>query len=614
MKAAFLIRCSTKKQDYQRQVNDLTRLCKKLGYETSNDLLFGEHITGKDDVTKRDRASIAHLKEAAQQKKFDVVLVAEVSRMSRDVISGGTYVRQLTNMNIPIYFRDIDMWTIDPITGVPTRNAEEVILGAFQAAWKYLKSMKTQIASARRNELENNQLSIGIPFFGYKRYGGKDRDTKHLWVIDEVKAQIVRDIFAEYLREGSNLRTTALCITERYKDVLKKKMPVGSVIKALMFEPYATGKRDITITDPDNGDVETYTITIPTIISEETFNAASAKRAANKIKNEPYTGQHIYMLTKLLKCPYCGFTMTPRRSMTVIRKDGKEALSWNCMSRQNNSSDCKATGALCNKKLEGTIWALIKKELIHFANLNTEDRKAKVEELNTKIANAESDIKLYENASAALERKREVAYQILLSTEADKDLLLMAADDYHKALAKIKKESAEHTNKINSLKADIQNWTTLRNSYDKPKAPEEAILAAENDPVEKRKLATELIQSISPYKITTYISPARKHRLLKYGVNVLEVVARESVFFVLFNVNQKGDTFKAYYVNLANAVYQNSNRFYNEAVGEKGEYFYIPYPSSLIPDADDSEGGIKLDYAQMVEVCKANNLELISPL
>ena len=32
MRAAFLIRCSTKKQDYERQVNDLTRLAKKFGY------------------------------------------------------------------------------------------------------------------------------------------------------------------------------------------------------------------------------------------------------------------------------------------------------------------------------------------------------------------------------------------------------------------------------------------------------------------------------------------------------------------------------------------------------------------------------------------------------
>ena len=33
MKAAFLIRCSTKNQDLDRQTRDLTRLAKSLGYE-----------------------------------------------------------------------------------------------------------------------------------------------------------------------------------------------------------------------------------------------------------------------------------------------------------------------------------------------------------------------------------------------------------------------------------------------------------------------------------------------------------------------------------------------------------------------------------------------------
>ena len=50
MRAAFLIRCSTKKQDYERQVNDLTRLAKKFGYTSSDNMIFGEHITGKEAI------------------------------------------------------------------------------------------------------------------------------------------------------------------------------------------------------------------------------------------------------------------------------------------------------------------------------------------------------------------------------------------------------------------------------------------------------------------------------------------------------------------------------------------------------------------------------------
>ena len=75
MKAAFLIRCSTKNQDLDRQTRDLTRLAKSLGYEYDiENLVFGEKITGKDDVTIKNRESIDKLLRAAKEQKFDVVL------------------------------------------------------------------------------------------------------------------------------------------------------------------------------------------------------------------------------------------------------------------------------------------------------------------------------------------------------------------------------------------------------------------------------------------------------------------------------------------------------------------------------------------------------------
>lgn len=45
MKAAFLIRCSTKNQDLNRQTRDLTRLAKSMGYEYDlENLVYGERL------------------------------------------------------------------------------------------------------------------------------------------------------------------------------------------------------------------------------------------------------------------------------------------------------------------------------------------------------------------------------------------------------------------------------------------------------------------------------------------------------------------------------------------------------------------------------------------
>ncbi|MBQ1738378.1 MAG: recombinase family protein, partial [Muribaculaceae bacterium] len=80
-RAAFLVRCSTNKQDYERQIEDLKSVADRFNLSVSEENIFGEYITGRDDTTKSDRLSIIKLREAAQAKKFDCILVAEVSRM-----------------------------------------------------------------------------------------------------------------------------------------------------------------------------------------------------------------------------------------------------------------------------------------------------------------------------------------------------------------------------------------------------------------------------------------------------------------------------------------------------------------------------------------------------
>ena len=69
-----------------------------------------------------------------------------------------------------------------------------------------LKSMKTQIASGRRNSLRNNNLVVGHVLLGYKKRGGKERRHKSELIIDEETAPIVKDIYRMYLEEGAKAK------------------------------------------------------------------------------------------------------------------------------------------------------------------------------------------------------------------------------------------------------------------------------------------------------------------------------------------------------------------------------------------------------------------------
>ena len=616
MKAAFLIRCSTKNQDLDRQTRDLTRLAKSLGYEYDiENLVFGEKITGKDDVTIKNRESIDKLLRAAKEQKFDVVLVAEVSRMSRDPASGRVYVRQLINMSIPVYFRDIDTWTINPDNGKRVRDAEQVIGAAFDAAWKYLRSLKTQVASGRRNELDNNQISVGQPFFGYTRYGGKDKSKKNCWIVDEVAAEVVVFVFNEYIKDGSTLKSTALATTAKYGELLGKKFSVGSIEHILTYESYHTGIKKISLTDPDTEEIEVFDVKVPILVDTELFEKATAKRKNNRVKSEPYPKQTTYILSKLLKCPYCGYTMTPRakgndsRGKTTNERyriiNGKKALSWLCMSGINNATSCNNRISVANEKAEPIIWELIKKELIVFANLNNEERELKVEELTEKITHLASNIDNYNAHKSSLQKQLSKAYTV--ATMADESVLAMAMTEFNKTARNIRKEMSDCDSAIEQIKGEIENLANLKIFYSQPNLPSDIIEKAETDEAEKRKLVKELINKIVPYKITTFKKQHRDRGLvtLNFGVVLLEVYTVNGIYYVFYNANDRGDIRQAYYISGVYATFQNGKNKLDAY--DAGEYFVISN-ATLVTETEDVD--LTVTFNELIKICMQNGWEI----
>jgi DNA invertase Pin-like site-specific DNA recombinase len=116
MKAALLLRVSTELQDLESQINDLLPIATSFGYEVPEEYIFGEHITGRDDIRKGERKSITDLKAACQTGDISAIFIYEVSRLSRSSIDGRAFLRDFNEMKIPIYFKDRTFWSLDPAT------------------------------------------------------------------------------------------------------------------------------------------------------------------------------------------------------------------------------------------------------------------------------------------------------------------------------------------------------------------------------------------------------------------------------------------------------------------------------------------------------------------
>lgn len=547
-RAAFLVRCSTDKQDYERQVEDLRVVADKFNLSVSEDNIFGEYITGRDDTTKSDRLSIIKLREAAEARKFEFILVAEVSRMSRDSVSGRVYVRQFCNLGIPIYFRDKMKWTINPDTMKEDESFIKELGLYFDGAAEYLKSMKTQIASGRRSSLRNNQLVFGHVPLGYKKRGGKDKKHKSELVIDEDQAKIVKDIFAMYLAEGGTLKSVALAISAKYN--IRKT--VSGVQQILARKEYYTGEYTIYMRDPDNSDkpLEPFTITFEPLIDQKTYDAAVKKRQLNKTYKAPYPKQKVHLLSKLIKCPFCGHSFSPRvrsgdkQGERYRHINGNITYSWICMTRINNAGDCLSRINLNNEKTEAIVWELIKKELLSFVDLQKDTRTEKIFQLKQRIADAKAQIPLYQQEINKTDNIIKRAYQAYLS--APEEAMDIALQNYNETISRVKKIRDDYNKEITILKDRIKTLKGTIEYYSQSNITSDYISSIEDNNEEKRKIFLQLIEKVIPFSI----SP---------GVFILELITINGKYYILFDSNQRGEKRVAHYIAAPFATWHTEN-------------------------------------------------------
>ncbi len=605
-KAAFLVRCSTNKQDLDRQIQDLQVIADRFGFTLYK--VFGEHITGKDDTTKRDRRSIIESRAAAERHEYDVLLVAEVSRMSRDSVSGRVYVRQFRNLGIPIYFRDKMKWTINPETMKVDESFEKELGLYFDGAAEYLKSMKTQIASGRRMRLSNNEQVVGQPYIGYKRRGGNDKYTKNQVVIDDDVAPMVRDVFRLYLEEGATLKSVALAVTAKYRDTLASRTingiqpfrkSVSGVQQILANESYYTGKRTILMTDPDNKDKapEPFELTFDPLIDKETFDKATRKRDRQRSSRVPYPKQQIHPLTKLIRCPFCNRSFSPRpRSGDHGEKyriiNGKIAFAWLCMTRINNAGNCNSHVNLNGEKVETIIWDFIKKELLNFADLNKDTRADKIYELNRRIDDAKGRIPLYETEITKLDQKASKAFKAYV--DAPQEVSDMAQAHYNATMLEVKRDKENYKSEITRLKDSIESWEASIEYYSQTQITDEFIAKIEDNDDEKRKLFVQLIEKIVPYGITP-------------GVVVMETHTINGVFYILHNGHTVGKNRIAYYIAAPFAVWHQSS---DELQRNEVDSYFSLKNVDILEGSEIIANPEHVTFKELIPLCKANGWEL----
>lgn len=109
-KVVILARVSTDKQEYQRQVNELSDYCRRVGW--SVEAVFCNKVSGAKCI--EERTEIMDLIGYVQRNDIDKVVCLEISRLGRNTLEALRVIQCLNEHGVSLYVKNYNLETLTP--------------------------------------------------------------------------------------------------------------------------------------------------------------------------------------------------------------------------------------------------------------------------------------------------------------------------------------------------------------------------------------------------------------------------------------------------------------------------------------------------------------------
>ena len=109
-KVVILARVSTDKQEYQRQVNELTDYCTRVGW--SVEAVFSNKVSGAKRM--EERPEILELIDFVKSNDIDKVVCLEISRLGRNTLEALKVIECLNEHGVSLYVKNYNLETLNP--------------------------------------------------------------------------------------------------------------------------------------------------------------------------------------------------------------------------------------------------------------------------------------------------------------------------------------------------------------------------------------------------------------------------------------------------------------------------------------------------------------------
>ncbi len=359
MKIAAYCRVSTEKEaqidSLEKQIEFFNEFTKKNGYDLYK-LYADEGISGKQI---KHRKQFQAMMQDAKAKKFEKVVVKDVSRFARNTVDLLQSIRELKSYGIEVDFLN---------NGEIMEGGSEFILTILGAmAQQESANMSKRVKFGKDITAQKGRVPNIV--FGYD----KIPDERYTLKINEEEAQIVKEIFENYVYKGMGTTKIAWELNERGIRTKKTKSrwvqtSIVRMLKNSIYTGRVTNKKSevtdfITGTRKDLPEEEWIVVEKPEmrIISDELFNKAQEILAqrSTEFKLNCKREKTSYVFSTLIYCKHCGYSY--RRTKRKYTENGKEYIRWVCSGRNSMGvSSCPNTTVIDEEELLNAIKEYLK--------------------------------------------------------------------------------------------------------------------------------------------------------------------------------------------------------------------------------------------------------------
>ena len=304
-------------------------------YIKENNLQFiDEYVDDGVSGTTFERSGFQRMISDIEQKRINMVITKDLSRLGREYIQTGYYIEN--------YFPEHMVRYVAINDGIDTfSNSTSNDVTPFKSIMNdmYAKDISKKVRSVIKEKQKKGEYMCTIPPYGYK----KDISQKNHLVIDENVVYVVKDIFKMYLDGNSvykirdylnnnkiqspsgyvkNLSEIKKWNSVTILNILANKAYIGTTVSNKRTNISYKSKKRIKVPEKE------YIITENTheaIIEKEDFEKVQfllAKKSINK-KNK-----HEYLFRGLIKCKTCHSNLEVGAKLTAYGKPIKNPIPY----------------------------------------------------------------------------------------------------------------------------------------------------------------------------------------------------------------------------------------------------------------------------------------------